>query len=155
MLSVNRISKSYGLETVLINISFSINPGERLGLIGPNGCGKTTLLRILTGAERADSGVSPSLPDLRVGYLPQGAGVAAGETIQSYFQHCEGDLAQLSERLSELAAQLGEIPATPSRPNMTGLSHRLSRPRRYAGSARQPWRSRPGGSSCPKRRWPT
>ena len=49
-------------------------------------------------------------PDVRVGYLPQGAAFAEGETIQSYIQHCEGDLEQLSERLSELAAQLGENP---------------------------------------------
>ncbi len=111
MLSVQRISKSYGLETVLTNISFRINPGERLGLIGPNGCGKTTLLRILTGAERADSGsFTFDSPDVRVGYLPQGAEFAEGETIQGYIQHCEGDLEQLSERLSELAAQLGENP---------------------------------------------
>jgi len=51
MLSAHQITKTYGIHTVLQDITFSINPGDRLGLIGPNGCGKSTLLRILTGQE--------------------------------------------------------------------------------------------------------
>lgn len=114
MLSVNRISKSYGPQTVISNVSFSINPGQRLGLIGPNGSGKTTLLRILTGAEQPDSGsFTFDSPAIRVGYLPQGAAFAAGETIHSYIQHCEGGLDQLAERLAELAVQLGANPQQP------------------------------------------
>ena len=63
MLSVHRISKAYGLHTVLQNISFNISAGDRCGLIGANGCGKTTLLRILAGYENPDSGnVSFSRP---------------------------------------------------------------------------------------------
>ncbi|RPI81414.1 MAG: ABC transporter ATP-binding protein, partial [Chloroflexi bacterium] len=56
MLKVNNISKSYGIETVLNSISFSLSPGERLGLVGVNGSGKTTLMRILMGLEKPDSG---------------------------------------------------------------------------------------------------
>ena len=73
MLSAHHLSKSYGIHTVLQEISFNISAGERIGLIGPNGCGKTTLLRILAGEERPDSGtVVQTHPNLRIGYLTQG-----------------------------------------------------------------------------------
>jgi len=73
MLSAHHLSKSYGLHTVFHDISFNISSRHRLGLIGPNGCGKTTLIRILAGQELPDSGtVEVSPASLRVGYQPQG-----------------------------------------------------------------------------------
>ena len=54
MLAVSNISKSYGIKNILNNVSFTLKQGERAGLIGPNGCGKTTLLRILAGIDPAD-----------------------------------------------------------------------------------------------------
>ena len=82
MLSAHQITKTYGIRTVLQDITFSLNPGDRLGLIGPNGCGKSTLLRILTGQEQPDSGtVAPTRPSLRIGYLPQGCELDPALTI--------------------------------------------------------------------------
>jgi ATPase subunit of ABC transporter with duplicated ATPase domains len=73
MFTVNNLSKSFGIDPVLKGISFSLNSGNRFGLVGPNGSGKTTLLRILAGDDRPDSGgISFDPPFLRVGYLPQG-----------------------------------------------------------------------------------
>ncbi len=68
MLSVHHVHKSFGIEKILDDITFSINPGERWGLIGPNGCGNSTLLRILAGEESADQGSFEfSPPALRLG----------------------------------------------------------------------------------------
>ncbi len=72
MLTAHHLSKTFDLLTLFENVSFSLNPGERKGLVGPNGCGKTTLMRILAGLEPATSGQVSRDECLRIGYLPQG-----------------------------------------------------------------------------------
>ncbi|MBI4928973.1 MAG: ABC-F type ribosomal protection protein [Anaerolineae bacterium] len=107
MLVVSNLTKNYGTKSLLSNVNFTVNQGERIGLIGPNGCGKTTLLRIISGAESADSGSVRSFPsDLRIGYLPQGLVVDESETIQSYLDHKIGDIEKLAAQLEQLAGQI-------------------------------------------------
>ncbi len=55
MLQLNRVSKMYGIQTVLDEVSFVVNDNDRVGLVGPNGCGKSTVLRIIAGVESADA----------------------------------------------------------------------------------------------------
>ncbi|MDO9122342.1 MAG: ATP-binding cassette domain-containing protein, partial [Anaerolineaceae bacterium] len=115
MLVVHHLSKSYGITPVLSNISFAINPGEKIALVGPNGCGKTTLLRILASQEYADSGSHQfNPPDLSVGYLPQGSSFNADDTFADYIRRAEGDLPGLSLQLEELAGQLMRSPQNAS-----------------------------------------
>jgi len=107
MLTVHALSKSYGIETIFHDVTFNLNAGERLGLVGPNGCGKTTLLRILAGQEHLDSGsyhFSP--PGLRLGYLPQGLSPAPGETLADFLDCQTGELLTTGARLEQLAAGL-------------------------------------------------
>lgn len=71
LIEASDVSKHFAGRTVLENVAFAIQPGEILSLVGLNGCGKTTLLRILLGLEKADSGSVTRRKNLRIGYLPQ------------------------------------------------------------------------------------
>lgn len=71
MPQVNNLEKSYGQQVIFDKVSFTLNPGERVGLVGRNGHGKTTLLRMIIGREHPDSGII-NVPDgYRVGHLSQ------------------------------------------------------------------------------------
>ncbi len=59
LLTLSEVHKAYGAQDVLQGVSFFISPGRRVGLIGANGTGKTTILNLITGSERADSGRVP------------------------------------------------------------------------------------------------
>jgi len=111
MLTINQISKTYNLSTILDKVSFTLNQGERLGLVGPNGSGKTTLLRILIRQEKPDGGsIQFDPPSLRIGYLPQGFAPGPVETISSFLYRMEGDLGALSDQLEQLAGELAHTP---------------------------------------------
>ncbi|MCA9941254.1 MAG: ABC-F family ATP-binding cassette domain-containing protein, partial [Anaerolineales bacterium] len=112
MLTAHHISKSYGINPILHNITFTVNAGDRVGLIGPNGCGKTTLLRILAGAERSDGGHITTVPaSLRMGYLAQGFEPEPGLTVGQIIARAAGDQAQLAAEVTRLATALTQNPA--------------------------------------------
>lgn len=71
LLSAEHITKTYGTRSVLDDVSLYLEPGQKLGIIGVNGTGKSTLLRILAGAEEPDSGSVSRDPNVRLDYLPQ------------------------------------------------------------------------------------
>src|SRR5436305_12173516 len=102
MLFVRNLSKSYGAITVLDDISFVINPNDRVGVVGSNGVGKTTLLSILVGQESPDSGSYSFAPSTEVGYLPQTTLEFSGHhhyTLQDLILASLGNLRQLEERM--------------------------------------------------------
>jgi ATP-binding cassette subfamily F protein 3 len=114
MLTANQIHKSFGDNVILSGVSFSLNPGERASLVGPNGCGKTTLLRILAGIDPPDSGSVRKPGTLRIGYLPQGLILPEDERVSAYLERARGDLPRLTAEVERLAAALAANPADPS-----------------------------------------
>jgi len=113
LLSANEIRLSYGYQTLLDGVTLAVSAGEKVGLVGRNGCGKTSLLKILTGQQKADSGDISLRRGIRVGYLPQEfeldttlsvhENIAAGaadivDAIRRY-ENGEGSEAELGELL--------------------------------------------------------
>ena len=111
MLTAHHIHKTYGIQPILQDLSFSISNSERVGLIGPNGCGKTTLMRILAGIEQPDSGtvVSTRL-NLRIGYLAQGMDFDPEETLQATLSLSPVSQAELEADIASLAHALASNP---------------------------------------------
>ncbi|HSZ75985.1 MAG TPA: ABC-F family ATP-binding cassette domain-containing protein [Chthoniobacterales bacterium] len=81
MLTVSRLSKSFGGRILFEDAALQVNRGERIALIGPNGAGKTTLFSILLGLDEADSGEVALQRGLKVGYLPQESAPVDDETV--------------------------------------------------------------------------
>jgi ATP-binding cassette subfamily F protein 3 len=81
LLSCDNISKSFGVDTILEEISFSVSAGTRMGIVGTNGAGKTTLFRIITGALPYDSGNLYKAKDISIGYLKQNETVDSSRTV--------------------------------------------------------------------------
>lgn len=106
MLQVHQISKSYGVQTVLENVTFSILPNDRVGLIGPNGSGKSTLLRILTGEEQPDQGSVSVATGVSVGYLPQGFDLALDESVGSFVHSGIPGYSDAHRRVEELMKRM-------------------------------------------------
>jgi ATPase subunit of ABC transporter with duplicated ATPase domains len=108
MLTLDRISKYHGSSPILVEVTVPVPPRARIGVVGPNGVGKSTLLRIAAGLEDADSGAITRNPaSLTVGYMPQEADLRAGETLLGYLSRRTGvaaaemELDQLTEALEE------------------------------------------------------
>ena len=111
MLTAHHLYKSYGIQTVLQDISFSISNSDRVGLIGPNGCGKTTFLRILASIEQPDSGtVVWTRPNLRIGYLAQGMEFDKEQTLQATLNLISVTQADLETEVAFLASAITSQP---------------------------------------------
>jgi ATPase subunit of ABC transporter with duplicated ATPase domains len=111
MLTAHHLSKSFELQNLFENVSFSLNPAERTGLVGPNGCGKTTLMRILAGLEPPTSGQVSRDPDLRIGYLPQGFEPDPSLTLAEIIDRHTGNISNLEAELTATAEALAMQPS--------------------------------------------
>lgn len=100
-------------KKILDGLTFQVDSGERVGLLGKNGCGKTTLLRILTGQLDWDEGEVALAPDKRVGLISQIPVYPAGYTVEDVLDTAFRPLREMEEEMEQLAARMerGEDPA--------------------------------------------
>jgi macrolide transport system ATP-binding/permease protein len=107
-LSVLNVSKTYGYTTVLSGVSLVLNQGQRIGLVGANGVGKSTLLKIITREVEADSGAVTCSPGMQLGYLAQVIDSADNQTLDDMIAHSMRHLYQLESRMRELETFMAE-----------------------------------------------
>ncbi|MFW6292835.1 MAG: ribosomal protection-like ABC-F family protein [Spirochaetota bacterium] len=102
---INNLSHDYAGTVVLTGITATILPGQHIGIVGANGCGKTTLVRILSGELEPTSGSVTSDPGTRIGYVPQSMELAGARTVGEYLL---ADVLSLREELRRLEHAMGE-----------------------------------------------
>ncbi|MFZ5916418.1 MAG: ABC-F family ATP-binding cassette domain-containing protein [Chloroflexota bacterium] len=107
VVSGHNLAKSYGAQDIFADVSFQLAHGDKVALVGPNGEGKTTLLRIIAGLETPTEGAIHRMKGLRMGYLPQMGGLSGGRSLWaemlSVFEHLLAQQQQL-RRLEEVMA---------------------------------------------------
>ena len=106
ILSAQHIVKSFGVNAVLRDVSLTVQQGDRIGLVGVNGCGKSTLMRILAGLDAQDGGEISLVRGLRVGYLAQQNMVTSGETVWNELQKVYEQVFAMEKKLRELEDEM-------------------------------------------------
>lgn len=101
-LSCTGLEKSYGIDTILEDIGFTVNVKDKVGLIGVNGAGKTTLMKILMGIESRDAGDLFIAKDMTVGYLEQNTNLDIHQSAYDYCEEVFSDIYELEQQMRTL-----------------------------------------------------
>lgn len=112
ILTVENLSHSYGEKTILYNACFRLLKGEHVGLVGKNGIGKSTLLKVLTGELIHDDGKIEWFPHVKIGFLQQHVDLQEGITIEGYLQRAFSNLYAIEcemLKITEEMAESGEV----------------------------------------------
>ena len=114
-ISVSNLVKEFEVgKKILDGLTFQVDAGERVGLLGPNGCGKTTLLRILTGVMDYDEGEVVIAPGKRLGLISQIPVYPAGYTVEDVLDTAFAPLHQMEEEMASLAARMAAGESDPA-----------------------------------------
>ncbi len=120
LLSAQNIQKSFGTNVVLKDASLVLQDGQRLGLVGVNGCGKSTLMKIIAGLEPYDGGTLTMQKGLRLGYLAQQGMVTPGKTVLEELEAVFEPVVAMEARLRQLEQDMAHTAEDPVRLRQLG-----------------------------------
>lgn len=130
MLTLSGISLGFGSRQLFREIAVTINPRDRIGLVGNNGTGKSTLLRILAGEQLPDAGELQKSSQVSIGYLPQEMPGASGRSVLEEVENAFPEIVKLRSRLEQLNDELLNVPDGVAPPSalieaIGGIEHEL------------------------------
>jgi ATP-binding cassette, subfamily F, member 3 len=108
MIHLTNISKQHGSQILFQNASLQILSGNRIGLVGPNGVGKTTVFRLITGEENTDSGEITCAARTRIGYFSQNVGEMSGRSALTEVMSAVKDLVNIGVQIREMEIAMGQ-----------------------------------------------
>ena len=108
MISVDNVTIRFGADVLFDQISFQVNPGDRIGLVGRNGAGKTTILNLIDGRQEPDEGRIVKSGGTEVGYLPQQMRHQKGKTLYREALNAFASVLAIKKRIDSITAELGE-----------------------------------------------
>ena len=126
VLSCNNLNKSFGIDTILENVSFTINEGDKVGIIGVNGTGKTTLFKILSGIYGYDSGDIYLGKGVEIGYLEQNTNFHSEGTIFEEVLEVFKDLIEMETYLRDLEVKIANESSNPNSKELEKIMNEYS-----------------------------
>jgi ATP-binding cassette, subfamily F, member 3 len=108
MISIDNITIRFGAFTLFDNISFQLNKGDRVGLVGRNGAGKTTILNLIDGRQKPDEGMVVRPADVDIGYLPQQMRHSGSRSLYNETMQAFGNILKMETKMAEISRKLEE-----------------------------------------------
>ena len=108
MISINNLTVAYGGFTLLNDINFHISDNDKIGLVGKNGAGKSTILKLICGLQSPTNGKIAVPGDLRIGYLPQIMEHHRGRSVIDEAMTAFSDMFELEDELERISLELAE-----------------------------------------------
>jgi len=133
LISLSNVGVEFGATTLLTNVTFTVAQGDRWGIVGRNGTGKTTLFKLITGAQQPTSGAIAKSPGVRIALLDQHRDFAGATTVWEAAAGQFADLLALEQSLADQANQLGELGERCTQQMLDTYAHDLERFERDGG----------------------